>query len=265
MRIFGKEIDPVGLVLPVGLIIIWYAASLTGVVPEYLFPSPGKLVKVLVDFVVGGLGLTPYTGAFLESLWASTLRVLGGFSLAVLLGLFFGLLTGRLPIAKRLIDPSVHMVRAIPGIGWLPLAMVWFGIGEKTTIFLIALAAFFPIYINAAHGFQSIPVSLVRAGRMLGAGKFTLYTSVILPAAFPSIVVGLRLGLSTSWAYLVLGELTGVAKGLGAVMMDSRLLGQVEMIPVAMICIGVFGKLSDLLLIKLCNIIYPCRVEKVEA
>lgn len=264
MKKNGKPIDPAGFVIPAVLLVLWHLVTAAGMIPEYLFPGPAKLAAVFLDFVAGGLRLTPYAGAFWAHLWASMLRVLGGFGLAALAGLSLGLLTGRLTLARRLFDPFVHAVRAIPGIGWLPLTMVWFGIGEKTTVFLIALAAFFPIYINAAYGFQTIPLSLVRAGMVLGAGKWTLFTSVILPAAFPSILVGLRLGLSTAWAYLVLGELTGVSRGLGAVMMDARLLGRVEMIPVAMICIGVCIKLSDMLLVKSCSLFYPCREDELE-
>ncbi|UWG98722.1 ABC transporter permease [Dehalobacter sp. DCM] len=257
MKQFSKKIDPVGLIFPLLLLSIWYFVAASGKIPSYLLPSPEKFFQVMMDFIFGSYKLTPYSGKMVENMLASCLRVLCGFSLAALVGLLLGFLTGRIRLIKRIIDPSVHMVRTIPGIGWLPMAMVWFGIGERTTVFLIALAAFFPIYINAAHGAGEVPLLLIRAGRMLGASKSALFTTVILPSAFPSVVVGLRLGLGVSWAYLVLGELTGVSKGLGAVMMDARMLGQVEMIPAAMIWIAILGRLSDLLLIKLCQKIYP--------
>lgn len=257
MKCTWKKIDPVGFVLPLILLILWYFVTESGRTPSYLLPSPGRFFQVVADFVFGSAKLTPYAGKMMEHLMASCLRVISGFGLAVFWGLIFGFLTGRIPLIKRIIDPTVQMIRTIPGIGWLPLAMIWFGIGEKTTIFLIALAAFFPIYINAAHGASEVPLLLIRAGRMLGASKSTLFTTVILPSAFPAVVAGLRLGLGVSWAYLVLGELTGVSKGLGAVMMDSRMLGQVEMIPAAMICIAILGRLTDILLIKLCNLVYP--------
>lgn len=257
MKRSWRNVDPVGFVLPLVLVIIWQFVTANGRIPSYLLPSPERFFWVIVDFMFGSAKLTPYAGEMMENLIASCIRVICGFALAAFLGLFLGFLTGRIPIVKRIIDPTVHMIRTIPGIGWLPLAMVWFGIGERTTIFLIALAAFFPIYINAAHGASEVPTLLIRAGRMLGARKTDLFTTVILPSAFPSVVVGLRLGLGVSWAYLVLGELTGVSKGLGAVMMDSRMLGQVEMIPVAMVCIAILGRLTDLLLVMLCDLFYP--------
>lgn len=264
MKAKRNKIDPLGFVLPLIFLIVWYSVTVGGRVPSYLFPSPEKFFSVLLDFASGTAQLTPYTGMLMENLTTSCIRVLFGFGLAAFLGLVLGFLTGRIKLIKRILDPTVNSIRAIPGIGWLPIAMVWFGVGEKTTVFLIALAAFFPIYINAAHGASEVPLLLIRAGRMMGASKFKLFTSVILPSAVPSVVVGLRLGLGISWAYLVLGELTGVSKGLGAVMMDSRMLGQIEMIPVAMICIAILGKLTDMLLLKLYQIIYPYNAGGVQ-
>ena len=200
-----------------------------------------------------------YAGTLWGHIFESTLRVLRGFGLAAILGLPLGLLTGRSQLARRFLDPIVHLLRTIPGIGWLPLAIVWFGVGEETTLFLIALAAFFPIYINAAQGASNVSPLLIRAGEMLGAGRITLFTTVIIPAAFPSLASGLRLGLGLSWAYLVLGELTGVTQGLGAVMMDARMLGHVDMVMVSMIYIAVLGWLSDRILVVLLRLLHLQR------
>ncbi|KNZ40204.1 ABC transporter permease [Acetobacterium bakii] len=252
-----EKIDPLGLVLPLVILIVWYLTALSGRVPDYLFPAPVEFFQVLLDFIFGGAQLTPYSGKFLENLWVSCIRVITGFGLAACGGLLLGFLSGRNVLIRRMIDPLIQMIRTVPGIGWLPLALVWFGIGEGTTVFLIALAAFFPIYLNVADGASNVPDIYIRAGSMLGADKMGLFRTVILPASFPSIVVGLRLGLGVSWAYLVLGELTGVSRGLGAVLMDSRMLGQVEMIPVAMLCIAVMGIVSDRLLLILCDWLYP--------
>lgn len=257
MKRIWEKIDFLGFVLPMILLVSWYFVTEHGKIPAYLLPGPENFFRVVIDFAFGTQNLTPYSGKLMENLIASCIRVAGGFGLAVFFGLLFGFLTGRIVFIKRLLDPTVHMLRTVPGIGWLPIAMVWFGIGEKTTIFLIALAAFFPVYINVAHGASGVPLLLIRAGRMLGASKVTLFKTVILPYAFPSVVVGLRLGLGVSWAYLVLGELTGVSSGLGAVMMDSRMLGQVEMIPTAMICIAILGRITDRLLVKVCKMICP--------
>lgn len=182
---------------------------------------------------------------------ASIVRVFSGFCIALVSGVTLGILTGRFLTMNRLLDPILHLLRMIPGIGWLPIAMVWLGIGNKTTIFLISFAAFFPIYLNTAQGVRHVSEKMIRAGQMLGAEGWTLFSTVIIPAATPSIVAGMRLGLGICWAYLVLGELTGVAKGLGAVMMDARMLGNVDIIIVCMISIAFWGKLTDQILVKI--------------
>ena len=249
MTVSNWKVDYIGFVLPALIFTAWYLVTLEGGVPAYLIPSPSNLVRVAVDFATGHANLTPYAGTLLIHTLASVQRVAMGFGLAVAVGLPLGFLTGRMSLAKNSLDPTVHLIRIIPGIGWLPIAMVWFGVGENTTLFLISLAAFFPIYVNAAQGASSVPPLLIRAGRMLGANKLMIFTTVIIPASMPSTLAGLRLGLGISWAYLVLGELTGVTYGLGAVMMDARMLGHVEMILVSMIFIGLFGRISDMILV----------------
>jgi NitT/TauT family transport system permease protein len=244
-----EKLEIAGFILPVTLFTVWYVATMEGVVPAYLLPSPWDLVRTAIDFAIASEDLTPYSGKLFVHSIASIGRVVTGFGLAAAIGLPLGFLSGRIALAKSSLDPTVHLIRIVPGIGWLPLAMVWFGVGESTTLFLISLASFFPIYVNAAQGASSVSPMLVRAGRMLGASELRIFTTVIIPAAMPSTVAGLRLGLGLSWAYLVLGELTGVTHGLGAVMMDARMLGNVEMILVSMIFIGLFGRISDLLLL----------------
>lgn len=251
------RIDPLGFALPGALLLGWYWVTKAGTIPPHLLPGPQSVLQVTMDFTSGMERLTPYSGKLLENLAASLLRVITGFGIALVFGVTLGFLTGRINIVKRINDPIIHAIRTVPGIGWLPIAMVWFGVGEQTTIFLIALAAFFPIYLNTAHGASEVPYLLIRAGRMLGANTLDLFKTVILPSAYPSVVVGLRLGLGVSWAYLVLGELTGVSAGLGAVMMDSRMMGQVEMIIVSMVCIAIMGTLTDRLLLRICRWILP--------
>lgn len=249
--------DAVGLIVPAAVLLVWAFATGPGGVPPYRLPSPQTLVQVLVDFATGWYGVTPYAGTMLWHLGHSLYRVLTGFALAAAIALPMGFLTGRIPLMRRLFDPFFGLLRSIPGIGWLPIAIVWFGVGEGNTRFLITLAAFFPIYLNTAHGAASVPELTVRAGRMLGARGLTLFTAVIFPAAFPQTAVGLRLGLGVAWAYLVLGEVTGVSEGLGAVMTDGRMLGHVDIVLAVMVVIAVAGKLTDWLLCALCRRISP--------
>ncbi len=256
---YRLKADALGMALPGIILVIWYIVTADGRVPQYLLPSPAQLYKVGMDFAFGNLHITPYAGTLYGHAIESILRVLRGFAVAALFGLPLGLLTGRSQWVRRFLEPTVHLFRAVPGIGWLPLAMVWFGVGEKTTQFLIALAAFFPIYINAAQGASNVSPLFVRAGKMLGASKITIFTTIIIPASLPSLLSGLRLGLGLSWAYLVLGELTGVNRGLGAVMMDARMLGHIDMVVVSMICIAVLGWFSDTILRGIFRLFQPKR------
>ena len=197
---------------------------------------------------MGNPGDAPYAGRFAGDLRASLLRVGMGFFLATALGIPLGIISGRVAGARKLLGTSINALRAVPGISWLPLSMIWFGIGIKTTVFLIALAAFFPIYINAEAGARQVDPVLLQAGAMMGTGPIRGTFAILIPGAMPQIKSGLRLGLGISWAYLVLGELTGVPDGLGAIIMDARMVGRIDIIIVGIILIAFTGRISDKLL-----------------
>ncbi len=236
--------------IPGGLLGVWLAATHTGMVPSYLLPSPYEVLRTAFVYIVQPEGSGPFAGRFVTDAYASLTRVALGFGCAVLVGLPLGIVSGRLWWASDLLNATVNGLRAIPGITWLPMAMVWFGVGTQTTVFLVALAAFFPIYLNAAAGAAQISPLILRSAAMMGIGGSRFVFSILIPASMPHILTGLRLGLGLAWAYLVLGELTGVPDGLGAVIMDARMLGQVNVIVVGMILIGVIGRLSDVLLVR---------------
>ncbi len=235
-------------ILPALFFLTWIIVSGTGLAPTYLLPHPETIGRAGVAYIFGDPDQGAYAGRFLSDARASLFRVLMGFSLAALLGIPLGILSGRTMVVRRLLSAFVNGLRAVPGICWLPLALVWFGIGLKTTIFLVALAAFFPIYLNAAAGARSVDPLLLQAGAMMGVRRLRGTFAILLPAAMPSIMTGLRLGLGIAWAYLVLGELTGVPDGLGAVIMDARMLGRIDIIVVGIILIAVMGRISDLIL-----------------
>ena len=237
-------------ILPVAIVALWFMVSSTGVVPPYLLPHPSDIARTAYGYIFGHPGELPYAGRFLDDLQSSLIRVLLGFSLATVCGIPIGLLSGRLSVMNRLLSNTINAMRAIPGISWLPLAMVWFGIGMKTTVFLVALAAFFPIYLNTATGARQVNLHHYQAGAMMGVGRFRGIFAILVPSAMPYIISGLRLGMGVAWAYLVLGELTGVPNGLGAVIMDARMLGRIDMIIVGIIMIAIVGRLCDLVLYR---------------
>jgi NitT/TauT family transport system permease protein len=235
-------------IIPVLFLFFWVVVSETGLIPTYLMPHPLEIGKAGHAYIFGKPGEAPYAGRFMSDASASLFRVGGGFTFAVLFGLPLGILSGRLSLVQKLMSTTINALRAVPGICWLQLAMIWVGIGIKTTVFLVALAAFFPIYLNAAAGAKQINPLLLQAGAMMGVNRIRGTFAILLPGAMPHMMTGLRLGLGISWAYLVLGELTGVPNGLGAVIMDARMLGRIDIIVVGIIIIAVMGRVGDQLL-----------------
>ncbi|MDY0040642.1 MAG: ABC transporter permease [Desulforhabdus sp.] len=245
-RINGTSLIP--WIIPCLGMVFWIMLSTTGAVPGYLLPAPLDIGKAGYSYIFGQAGEGPYAGRFLGDLGSSSVRVACGFALAVLFGLPMGITTGRLPYIHKLFSNSINGIRAVPGISWLPLAMIWFGIGTQTTVFLVALAAFFPIYLNTTSGAAQVSQLLLQTGAMMGVGRVRGTVGILMPAAMPHIITGLRLGLGISWAYLVLGELSGVQNGLGAIIMDARMLGRTDFIIVGIIVIAITGRMTDRLL-----------------
>ena len=242
-------------ILPGGLILVWLAAAQLHLVPSYVLPHPKEIIDTGYIYIFGSPESGMYAGRFFIDLKTSLIRVIAGFSIAAAAGIPLGIMSGRLPVVERLLSTSVNGIRAVPGISWLPLALIWFGIGMKTTVFLVALAAFFPVYINSASGVRQVSPVLLRAGAMMGVHRLRGTFAILLPGAMPSLISGLRLGLGISWAYLVLGELTGVQNGLGAVIMDARMVGRTDVIIVGIVIIAVIGRISDQMLtacLRLC-------------
>jgi NitT/TauT family transport system permease protein len=236
--------------IPFFILLFWIISSNSGFIPEYILPHPSDVLKTASHYFFGSSQNVPYNARFISDFSVSILRVFLGFAIAALIGIPLALLTGRRKNFNRLFTGIINGVRAVPGITWLPLALIWFGIGLKTTVFLISLAAFFPVYINTHTAVTRFNERFLQAGEMMGLTKKQKVFHILLPGTSAQILAGLRLGLGISWAYLVLGELTGVPNGMGAVIMDARLLGRVDMIIIGIITIAVIGKLSDVLLIK---------------
>jgi NitT/TauT family transport system permease protein len=232
-------------ILPLAILAIWSALTDSGWLPKYILPSPGQVVAAAWDFVVGGSSAQAYSGTFLEHFWASLKRVMGGFALGAGLAIPLGILLGYDRRVAAFIEPTLQLTRSIPGICWLPLALIWFGIGTPASIFLISLGSFYAVLISTVQGVKYVEPVLIRAARSLGASERSILHTVVLPAAFPAILSGLRIGLAYSWIYMVLGEFTGVNLGLGATLLQSRETLNTELIMALMIIIGLLGVLTD--------------------
>jgi NitT/TauT family transport system permease protein len=232
-----------GLAFPIALLAIWH--FFTAGRPGSLIPPPHDVWLELWDLAFGGINDDAYSRTLYVHLLASVARVYGGFAMALMVALPLGMLIGRVALVRQLIDPTIQILRPVPVTAWLPLAMIIFGLGPRSAIFLVFLGAFYPILLNTVFGVRSVEPRLFEAAAMLGCTGSAQFFRVVLPAALPSIFTGMRLGLGFAWVVIVVGEMTGVQTGLGAIIMEARQLSRTEIVICGMIVIGVFGFLSD--------------------
>jgi len=239
------------LVVPLALLLGWHLAVKAGM--TRLIPSPADVAEYMVDFAVGGIWDDAFSATLHIHLFASMTRVYGGFALAALVAVPLGLLIGRNEKVRALLDPFLQLMRPIPVTAWLPLSMILFGLGPRSAFFLVFLGAFYPILLNTVFGVRSVEKRLFEAASMLGCSGTAQFFRVVLPASLPSIFTGLRLGLGLAWFVIVVGEMTGVPQGLGAVIMDGRTLSRTELVSCGMIVIGIAGFISDRIIVAVMN------------
>ena len=237
------------LAFPMALLAIWHFS--TAGRPSSLIPPPYDVWLELRDLAFGGINDDAYSGTLYVHLLASVSRVFGGFALAVLVALPLGMLIGRVPLIRQTVDPTLQILRPVPVTAWLPLAMIIFGLGPRSAVFLVFLGAFYPILVNTIFGVRSVEPRLFEAASMLGCSGSAQFFRVVLPASLPSIFTGMRLGLGFAWVVIVVGEMTGVQTGLGAIIMEARQLSRTEIVICGMVVIGVAGFISDRLVLML--------------
>ena len=180
------------LIVPGLLLLLWQIATTQRW--TRLIPTPHETATYMVDFVVGGIHDDAFSATAHIHLLASMQRVYGGFALAPLFALTLGILIGRVPLARKMLDPFLQVMRPIPVTAWLPLSMILFGLGARSAFALVFLGAFYPILLNTVLGVKSVDPKLLEAASMLGCRGRAQFTRVVLPAALPSIFTGLRLG-----------------------------------------------------------------------
>jgi NitT/TauT family transport system permease protein len=239
------------LIVPALLLLFWQVATTQRW--TRLIPTPYEVGEYMIDFAWGGIYDDAFSGTMLTHLIASMTRVYGGFALAALFALPLGLMIGRIPTARMVLDPFLQVMRPIPVTAWLPLSMILFGLGPRSAFALVCLGAFYPILLNTIFGVRSVDPKLFEAASMLGCQGNAQFYKVVLPAALPSIFTGLRLGLGLAWFVIVVGEMTGVPQGLGAVIMDGRTLSRTELVICGMIIIGIAGYISDRIVVMIGN------------
>lgn len=216
-----------------GAIFFWWLLTATGMMNPLILPSPVKVVKSAYELTLSGV--LPRDAAI------SMLRVVEGFVLAFLIAVPIGVLMGMWNFCRDIIDPLVELIRPIPPIAVIPLAMLWLGIGELSKVSIITYGAFFPILINTIAGFKAVDPIHIRAARTLGARRLEIFRDVILRSAFPHIVVGARLGMGMAFIVLVAAELIASHSGLGYLINDARYHFRTHEILLGMACIGILG------------------------
>ena len=235
------------VVVPLGLILFWEYASRIGWVPQALLPAPSRVLVTLNSWIFGvGESAGDNTGRWIKDAFASAYRVIAGFLLATVAATILGIAIGWWRWVERAIEPTLQVLRPIPPVSWIPLAIIWFGIADKPAIFLVFLASFFPILLNTIHGVKASDRNLIRAASMMGATNWQLLRYVVVPAAMPSIFAGLRISIGIAWMLTVTAEMVAVKSGIGYVLWDSYYFLRYDLVIAAMISIGVLGLLSDL-------------------
>jgi len=232
----GVRSPALGLLLPVALALAWEAAVRLGWSDGRLVPPPSRIAATL-------MGLAQ-TGELAHHALATLLRVAAGFGLGVLAGTLIGLLTGVSSLARRLLDPTLQGLRAIPSIAWVPLFVLWLGIFEASKVALIAVGVFFPVYLGVLGAILSVDRKIVEVGLVFRLSGPALAWRILLPV----YVVSLRAGLGLGWMFVVAAEIMGASEGLGYLLVDGQQLGKPAQIVAAILCFALLGKLSDSLL-----------------
>ncbi|MDR3656427.1 MAG: ABC transporter permease [Mycobacterium sp.] len=228
---------PVALAVPVLLLVTWQFVTATGVFSASQLPPPRDVAAALAELLRHGQ-LRP-------NLQASLVRVLFGYSAGATAALALGSLVGLSAVARRLLAPTVAALRTVPSLAWVPLLLLWFGIDETPKVLLVAIGAFFPVYTTTASALSHVDAHLVEVGRAYGRRGASLLATVMLPAAAPELVNGLRLGLANAWLFLVAAELIASSKGLGFLLIDSQNTGRTDVMLLAIVLLAGLGKLTD--------------------
>jgi ABC-type nitrate/sulfonate/bicarbonate transport system permease component len=220
----------------VSLFVLWHLASVY-LVSSVLFPPPGIVFRKAVVLI--------RSGVLFEHLWASVQRILAGFIAGSLLGIPIGLAMGSFRPVRKMLEPYTEFLRFIPSVAMITVAVIWFGIGEGSKIFLIIYTTIFIVILNTAAGVAAIAPNKIRAAQALGASRAQIFLHVALPATVPYILTGMRLAMGNSFTTIVAAELIAANEGLGKMLWDGRMFMLVDDIFVSLVCLGLLGFAVD--------------------
>lgn len=234
----GVGLEPFILILIV--LAVWIAFDKTGRLNTVVMPSFDKVVGTFVKKISDG--------SLVIQLFISLVRVLKGYFLSAILGIGLGIAIGLSEHTKRMSDLLIHFIKPIPPIAWIPLVILWLGIEESSKVFLIFIGGFFTILINVIDGIRYTDQKLLEVAKVMETPKLKLITKLIIPAALPNIFTGLRIGMSSCWTCVVAAELVASTSGIGFMISNARNFGQMDVIVVGMVVIGVTGRIMDLII-----------------
>ncbi|WP_232320315.1 ABC transporter permease [Herbidospora daliensis] len=229
-----------GLVLPVVVLVVWQVTAASGLYSSAQLPSPLSVLDALGELAGDG------------SLWThiaiSVQRVVAGFAAGAGAGFLLGAVVGLSARARAFVAPSIAALRAVPSLAWVPLLLLWFGIGEGPKITLVAIGSFFPVYTTVSAALAHADAHLVEVGRAYGLRGGELLGRIMLPSVAPAIFSGLRLALAQGWLFLVAAELIASSMGLGFLLTDSQNTGRTDILLMAIVLLATLGKVCDVLL-----------------
>ncbi|MBY0215483.1 ABC transporter permease [Paenibacillus illinoisensis] len=226
-----------GAIIPAMTIVLWQLAGNMGWVSATFLPTPLSIARAFIDLLV--------SGELIHHMGVSMGRAGIGFLIGGVLGLIFGILTGLFRTVEYVLDPSVQVLRLVPHLAIAPLIILWFGFGEVSKIAIIMTGSFFPLYINTFMGIRNVDNKLFEVARVLGFSSYQKLRRLILPAALPGILLGLRLSLAVAWIGLVVAELIGSQSGIGFLINEAKQNSNTEIVFVGIIIFAIVGKLID--------------------
>jgi sulfonate transport system permease protein len=226
-----------GLLVPVVLAGGWELAVYLGFSTGRLVPPPSRIYAEFAELA--------RTGELLRHVTATLLRVAVGFAVGTVVATILGAIAGYSTMVRRLIDPSLQGLRAVPSIAWIPLFILWLGIFETSKVALIAVGVFFPIYLGVMGAVLSVDRKIVEVGRAFRLSGPAMVRRILLPAVLPAYVIALRSGLGLGWMFVIAAEFMGASEGLGYLLIDGQQLGKPAEIVAAILAFAVLGKITD--------------------
>ncbi len=235
--------------IPLSVYTFWVIALLWELVTrffgmsDHVFPGPITVLISMWELIANG--------TLLKHSVASLYRVTAGFYLAILFGIPLGMVLGRMETIKSIINPLIHFLRPISPLAWIPLAMLWFGIGDKPAVFLIFLSSFFPLVVSTTIAVNSINPVYFQVASNFNFSRFEVISKIVIPATIPAVVTALRLTITIAWLVVVAAEMIAVQSGLGYLILDSRNALRMDYVMVGMIIIGIIGLILDYIMKRL--------------